>query len=220
METSLSSPVHLSVSIVLHNSSLELLRRTLRSVYLSSIYAASRGRLAYAAVTLVDNSTNPIYADSVRNLMHEFEQTDTCRVSYMALSSNGGFGCGNNLAINASKAEYHLVLNPDVELSETALLCGLNRLTEDDSTVVLSPNVVGDHGEQEFLCKRYPSILVLMLRAFAPGFLRNMFQRRLEHFEMRDACVGSAEVDVLLASGCCMPGPIRHSGPRSRTCIW
>jgi GT2 family glycosyltransferase len=31
-----------------------------------------------------------------------------------------------------------------------------------------------------------------------------MFQRRLEHFEMRDCCAGTEEVDVLLASGCCM----------------
>jgi GT2 family glycosyltransferase len=204
MEASLSSPIQLSVSIVLHNSSLELLRRTLRSLELSSSYASRKGSLASVSVSLIDNSTSNTYTNSVRSLISEFDQTEVSRFSYTALPSNEGFGSGNNRVISTAKTDCHLVLNPDVELSETALLYGLNRLREDSSIAVISPNVVGDHGEQELLCKRYPSVLVLLLRAFAPGFIRRMFHRRLEHFEMRDSCAGTEEVDVLLASGCCM----------------
>ena len=81
---------------------------------------------------------------------------------------------------------------------------GLSSMQADEGVVLLSPRVTGGNGDQEFLCKRYPSVLVLLLRAFAPGFIRGIFHRRLEHFEMRDSCAGTEEVDVLLASGCCM----------------
>ena len=74
-------------------------------------------------------------------------------------------------------SEYHLVLNPDAELAEDALAIGLSSLQEDRSIVLLSPKVRGEDGAQEYLCKRYPSLLSL-LRPFAPRFIRWLFRRR------------------------------------------
>ena len=96
------------------------------------------------------------------------------------------------------------MLNPDAELAEDALRAGLSSLQEDPGIVLLSPRVQGADGAQEFLCKRYPSVLVLSLRAFAPHFIRHLFRRRLHRYEMRDLCSGAEEAEIPLASGCFM----------------
>jgi GT2 family glycosyltransferase len=101
-------------------------------------------------------------------------------------------------------SDFHLVLNPDVELQEDALQVGLASLRLNEDVVLLSPKVLGGQGEQEFLCKRYPSVLVLLLRGFAPAALRRLFRRRLAGYEMRDACSGETPADVAIASGCFM----------------
>ena len=63
---------------------------------------------------------------------------------------------------------------------------------------------MGGNGEQEFLCKRYPSVLVLFLRGFAPRFVRRLFNRHLATYEMRDLCSGEHQANVAIASGCFM----------------
>lgn len=45
---------------------------------------------------------------------------------------------------------------------------------------------------------------MLLLRGFAPGFLRRAFQRRLSNYDMRDVCGAVHTVDVAIASGCFM----------------
>ena len=108
------------------------------------------------------------------------------------------------MAIQGLQSDYHLVLNPDAELAEDALRTGLSCMQDDQSIVLLSPRVRGEDGAQEFLCKRYPSLFVLLLRPFAPRWIRRLFRRRLYRYEMRDLCSGSQEADILLASGCFM----------------
>ena len=41
-------------------------------------------------------------------------------------------------------------------------------------------------GTTEYLCKRYPAVIDLALRGFAPRFVRALFRRRLDRYEMRD----------------------------------
>jgi GT2 family glycosyltransferase len=101
-------------------------------------------------------------------------------------------------------SDFHLVLNPDVELETDALRAGLSFLARNRDVVLVSPKVYGRGGEQEFLCKRYPSVLVLLLRGFAPRCVQRLFRRRLAAYEMRDVCGGDRPVEVGIASGCFM----------------
>ena len=43
---------------------------------------------------------------------------------------------------------------------------------------VLSGSVRGPDGKRHYLCKRYPAVFDLLLRGFAPGFVRALFRRR------------------------------------------
>lgn len=204
MDDSPGTPTQLSVSIVLYNSSLDLLQRVLQSLRRSAAVAREAGCLDFVSVFIVDNSSDPDCRQQLQRSVSSWPGNEFLQVSYRGLPQNLGFGAGHNTVIQALDSDYHLVLNPDVELSEDALRIGLSSLQEDAGIALVSPRVAGDNGRQEFLCKRYPSVLVLLLRAFAPRFIRRLFRKRLYRYEMRDGCDGEDETEVMLASGCFM----------------
>jgi GT2 family glycosyltransferase len=204
MKDAFPQPVYLSASVVLYNSSPELLQRTLESLHRSALVARAAGRLSRVSVEVVDNSSDTRFRLDVGRVIAALPQTDFFIVNYSCLPDNRGFGAGHNSVMQALASDIHLVLNPDAELAEDALCVGITSLSEDDGIALVSPRVSSVDGRQEFLCKRYPSVLALMLRAFAPRFVRRIFRSRLHRYEMRNVCNGEQEADVLLATGCFM----------------
>ena len=197
-------PVHLSVSIVLHNSDLALLRGALASLMASAGAALEAGCLAFVSVVLVDNASGQRFRDELAKLVEDWPEGDGFTLRCEWLPVNRGYGHGHNTAIRSLASDVHLVLNPDVELETDALRAGLSFLARNEDVVLVSPKVYGKGGEQEFLCKRYPSVLVLLLRGFAPRFIQRLFQRQLAAYEMRDVCSDDRPVEVGIASGCFM----------------
>ena len=194
----------LSVSIVLYHSSVKLLRSTLISAYDASRRALNEGGLTSVAVFLVDNSLCSHYRGEVQGALVALEFDAFFVVKYVAAEDNSGYGGGHNLVVPELEGDYHLVLNPDVELAEASLSIGLTTLQNDSGLALVSPRVLGSDGGQEFLCKAYPSVLVLLVRAFAPEFLRNCFRAQLDAYELRDICSRQHSSEVALASGCFM----------------
>ena len=197
-------PTQLTVSIVLFNSPVKLLDGTLKSLQIATLRAVKEGLVSGVAVDLVDNTNDKPYRESVIEMLAQVHGEDSCRVRYQALENNVGFGGGNNAVIPSLNSDFHLILNPDVELAEDAISTALSRLEDDPETVLLSPYVSSGRGSQEFLCKRYPSVMVLLVRAFAPDIVGRFFRRQLEDYEMRDLCTNDTETDVVLASGAFM----------------
>jgi len=204
MNFSPERPIHLSVSIVLHNSDLNLLRGALASLRASAQAAREAGYVERIAVMLVDNASGAGYRARLAELIRDWPASDGLTLQCECLPGNRGFGHGHNTAIGRLSSDVHLVLNPDVELRTDTLCAGLDLIIHSPDIVLVSPKVYGGGGEQEFLCKRYPSVLVLLLRGFAPGFVQRWFRRRLDVYEMRDVCSGEERVDVGIASGCFM----------------
>lgn len=204
MNDNTDSPINLTVSIVLHNSPLELLGAAVQSLYRSVQHARDAGSLGRVTVWLVDNASSAVYRAALEAEITGWPSSEFFDVQYSPQSSNRGFGCGHNAVISSLASEFHLVLNPDVELEDDTLRAGLASLRQSGDIALLSPWVSGGNGEQEFLCKRYPTVLVLLLRGFAPGFVRRLFQRQLASYEMRDLCSGETLAEVDIASGCFM----------------
>jgi GT2 family glycosyltransferase len=194
----------LSVSIVLHNSPLDMLRGTLESLQASAAAAWDAGYLRRVSVMLVDNASGAGYREQLAAIVDNWPKNDRFELRSTLLPGNRGFGHGHNTVIASLDSDFHLVLNPDVELEHDTLCTGLCFMAQCADVVLLSPKVCGGEGRQEFLCKRYPSVLVLLLRGFAPGFLQRLFERRLASYEMRDVCGGEQAADVAIASGCFM----------------
>lgn len=204
MDSAFQSPCKLSVSIVLYHSHLGLLSDTLDSLHRAAQVAKDAGTLGAMQVLLTDNSCDPAYRDSLTSLLEQWPGEGVLQLRYRAARENRGFGAGHNDWLRALDSDIHLILNPDVELDSMALQAGLQRLGSAGDIALLCPRVAGADGTQEFLCKRYPSVWLLFLRAFGPAFLRQRFAADLARYEARDLCSDGREADVELASGCFM----------------
>lgn len=137
-----------------------------------------------------------------------------CELRMLHGHGNPGYGAAHNLVIRESEAEYHLLLNPDVEFDPDALSAGLGYLVSNPAAALVSP-AASNGGARQYLCKRYPSVLILLLRGFAPALLQAPFARKLAAYEMRDLPDDRPSTGIPIASGCCMlcrGHPLREAG--------
>lgn len=118
---------------------------------------------------------------------------------------NVGYGAGHNRALNADPPPaFHLIANADLLLDPDSLSTAAAYLDAHSDVALLSPKVVNGQGEQEFTCKRAPSVLDLLLRGFAPAVVKRWFRARLDHYEMRDVTLDVPRHDIELATGAFM----------------
>jgi GT2 family glycosyltransferase len=179
------TPATLTVSIVTYRPDLALLEKTLRTLAASLGNAREQGLLRGANVALVDNTGERTTAAAVVKLGQECFQDTGVTMSYLHGHANIGYGAAHNLVMHGGSTNFHLVLNPDVELAPDALVAALKFLAAHRDVGVITPASFRDDGSREFLCKRYPSLLDLALRGFAPAPLRRIFRSRLARYEMR-----------------------------------
>lgn len=184
----------LSISMVVFEPDLATLRDTLRAL---SRAISGMGWSSGSSVTLciVDNSSD-LRPDWVTE---HFPGPVDIRIGH----GNIGFGRGHNLVLG-SISKFHLVLNPDAELARDALAQALAFMVRNPECGLLSPAAFWDDGMRQYLCKRYPAVLDLLVRGFAPARLKQFFRERLEHYEMRDLIGDDVVWDPPIVSGCFM----------------
>jgi GT2 family glycosyltransferase len=192
----------LSATIVTYRSDPRVFGRALHSLAVAARHARGAGLLGEMTLHVVDNG--PAEAEGE---LHEALQSwdlDAGAVEIHAGHGNVGYGRANNLVLERLGSDVHLIMNPDVELEPGALREALAALEGHPEVGMVAPAVSGEDGAPQYLCKRYPSLWVLYLRGFAPGFLRRRFARAIEHYEMRDVIGDRFVASVPLASGCFM----------------
>lgn len=190
----------LTVSIVTFGGDLQCLAATLRSLAVATDRLPG-GRVA-VRLALVDNGpVGPDRGAALAALVDEWGRGATLLSGH----GNVGYGRGHNLAIAGSPGAFHLVLNPDVELAADALVEALDFMAKHPDCGLLAPMVHEEDGSLQYLCKRRPTVLDLLLRGFAPGWLRRRFGARLDRYEMRDL-INEQDVvwDPPIVSGCFM----------------
>jgi GT2 family glycosyltransferase len=190
----------LSVSIVAYYPDQEQFERTLRTLALScDALRTARPGIAFH-VYLVDNG-------GLAGLGSTFAPLIASGVDYSVIGGHGnvGYGRGHNLAIEATLSRFHLVLNPDIDLATEALTNALQTLECNERIGLLTPHIADETGHQQFLCRRFPTVLDLFVRGFLPRSLRAPFAKRLAHYELRDA-IDDKNVfwDPPIVSGCFM----------------
>jgi GT2 family glycosyltransferase len=195
---------HLSVSVVVYQPELEALRSTVRSLRVALDRAREGRMLDDASLWLIDNgSAEPARLGSL--VMDALAPSPGwLRLQVLRGHGNVGYGRGHNLAIERAAGAYHLVINPDVRLDPDAVLEALRYIETHAAVGMVTPHAVTESGDRQFLCKRYPSVLVLGLRAFVPAWLRAPFRGRLDRYEMRDATRDAPFTPIPIASGCFM----------------
>jgi GT2 family glycosyltransferase len=191
----------ISVSIVTYSPNFGMLRKTLSSLSAALRYARSRRILGKSAVWMIDNGPGTIWKAQLEKLLEDELVGTGTAAGVISGHGNIGYGRGNNLTIQRCIEDYHLVLNPDVVLQEDAIFEALTFMETHSDVGMLTPSVVGVHGEREYLCKRFPSVLDLLLRGFAPAAVKHLFRVRLEKYEMREETGDKTIFDVPIASG-------------------
>jgi GT2 family glycosyltransferase len=214
--------MQLTVSLVVFKSDPRQLLATLETLLASLDYARSRLPGLSARLCLIENE--PVERQNLRQVEEFFRQraaggfdelgtsgfdqlgaSGFDQLELQAAGVNLGYGAAHNLAISADPDGFHLVLNPDVYLERETLWLGLQFLQAQPQVVLVAPAAVDGMGRELFLCKRYPSLLDLLLRGFAPAAIKTLCRDRLARYERRDLSGLHEPVSgVALVSGCCM----------------
>jgi GT2 family glycosyltransferase len=186
---------NLSISMVLYRQDRSTLRKTFSTLAESLALAGVSG----ARVKLVDNSPEP--PNGLERLASEYQPQIRPHITWG--HGNIGFGRGHNMAFD-DLGYYHLVINPDIELAPDGISAALEFMDSHPDCGLLTPAACDSSGQRQFLAKRHASLFNLMLRGFAPPYLRKRFRNRLEHYEMRDLIGDEVIWDPPLVSGCFM----------------
>lgn len=192
----------LDISIVTHAPDLALLGRVLAHLGRALRHARQQEWVTEARLMLVDNGPGSDWHEPLQRALDAAALPAVVRV--LSGHGNVGYGAGHNLAFLTGNGEIHLILNPDVLLEEEALSAGLAFLAAHPEAGLLTPAAWDDDGRRQYLGKRYPTVLDLALRGFAPAWLRRRFQARLDCYELRDRTGDEVFWDPPIASGCFM----------------
>ena len=190
------------ISIVTYSPDLALLATVLDHLGRALRHAHRSGLSTEAQLILVDNGPGTAWRQPLQQTLEIAALP--ARVELLSGHGNIGYGAGHNLALNNRNSDYHLILNPDVLLEEDALSEGLAFLAAHPDAGWVTPAAWDEAGRRQYLCKRYPTVLDLALRGFAPAWLRRQFQTRLDRYELRDQTGDIVFWDPPIASGCFM----------------
>ncbi|MGF6371298.1 GT2 family glycosyltransferase [Paraburkholderia sp. RAU6.4a] len=191
----------LSASIVVYKPDEALLRRTLVSFAAACECLRASAPECTVVLYLVDNG-------GLKDVHDAIDRLDKGGVAFQLLTGHGnvGYGRGHNLAIEQARSDFHLILNPDIDLEAGALVAACEFFHAHDDVGLLAPWIGDDSGSQQYLCRQYPTLIDLFARGFLPVALRDsLFAARLARYEMRDVIDGTSVVwDPPIISGCFM----------------
>lgn len=190
----------LSVSVVVYRPDAAQLEQTLVSLGVACEHLRTASPGCPIDLYLVDNGG----LGDVSAVTHRLDaQGVTCRV--LTGHGNVGYGRGHNLAIDLSERPLHLILNPDIDLDAQALVVARKFFDSHSDAGALAPRIGDESGELQYLCRRYPSIIDLLVRGFLPARFRQPFTNRLARYEMRDV-INDRDIvwDPPIVSGCFM----------------
>ncbi|QTN98421.1 glycosyltransferase [Brucella sp. 458] len=183
----------LTISIVTFNPDLNEFRKTLDSLFT----ALRRSGTCNFSITIVDNSA--------QDIISPFIKSNYTHLPLRILHGHGniGFGRAHNLAIQRI-GEFHLILNPDIELHSEALLNAIAFMRSNPCCGLITPHSQWPNGDRQYLCKRYPAAFDLLLRGFAPQIIKSIFKKRLSRYEMQAETQNTVYWNPLIVSGCFM----------------
>lgn len=190
----------LSISIVSYLPEQGELKHAINSL----LNALCESGTHFATITIIDNSeSNLLRIDEFEELKDKLDEIN-CELRLLQGQGNVGYGAGHNLAIVKANTEFSLLMNSDIEVNPSALELGIKYLQNNKDVAAIGPSASYDSGEKQFLCKRYPTVFDFFLRGFMPKSVREIFRKRLSHFEMRDLSEEHPTKDIPIISGCFM----------------
>ncbi len=154
----------ITVSIVLYNTSRQMVDRAVKSVLRSSLVTK---------LYLIDNSPQK----------QTVKHADP-RVEYLFMGRNLGYGRAHNLMLldPEKREKYHLVMNPDVWFKHGALEALYAFMDKRQDAGLVIPKILNPDNTIQYQCRMLPTPFNLFARRFLPYFL---YQNIDKNFEMR-----------------------------------
>ncbi|MBM3071000.1 glycosyltransferase family 2 protein [Lelliottia sp. RWM.1] len=187
----------LTISLVVYKPDLNQLNDTLTSLATSLDYAGSSYH-----IYIIDNTPQGVESGISTEYISRYFKYD--EVTYSRNEKNVGFGGAHNQALDV-QSDFHLIINPDLIISRDAISNAMLFMSSNERCGLVTPYATWTDGTIQRLCKQYPSVLVLLLRGFAPPFIKKPFNKLLNNYEM----VGVINCDEVfwnppMVSGCFM----------------
>ena len=193
-------PALLSISIVIFRPDSVVLAATIATLARSLREAKIEGELYIVDNTPADEGNTLTDSSALAEALDAF-----AGVKPLKGHGNVGYGRGHNLVIDQVTSSYHLILNPDVEMSPDCLVHAFSYLQQHTEVGAVSPRITGPDGQLQYLCRRSPTLWRLFLRGFAPGWFKHQFQSELDRYEMKaEIDAGTTFIDPPMISGCFM----------------
>lgn len=160
----------LTVSLVICDHDLDLVERTLQSLFNTPLNID---------LCIIDNSSAP----RLLNLLQKYPET-----KYKF--NNGkdlGFSRSHNYAFTClSISKYHLILSPYLNFSSNVIPELISCLNNNPEVGLVSPKTFYPDGTIQYSCKREPNIISSIIENLVPNFLKSLFKAHLDKVEMKD----------------------------------
>jgi len=188
----------LSISCVVYDTPVDILKKTIESLSHALKYARDKGILSDFSFYLINNRTKITDAFNEASILasSKFNQ-----LHILTGHGNIGYGRANNLAIKITNTDFHLILNPDVDLHQDSIFEGLSYLQKNPRVGLAAPTAYNPNGEIEYLAKRSPSPLVIILRGLNIYLLNRWFKQKLDWYTYKDKLPTNTPMKIELASG-------------------
>ena len=147
-------------------------------------------------IYVIDNALNNDLQNSLQNLSN--------KIVYIQGHGNIGYGAGHNIGIRKAvleDAEYHLVLNPDIEFASCVIDFLFNYIEANPSVGYVMPKIIYPDGELQYLCKLLPTPFDLIVRRFFPNV--KLFRKLNYKYELRHSGYNEI-INPPCLSGCFM----------------
>ncbi len=194
----------ISFGIVLYDTPELIIRELLQSLRSAIVCLKNCKDDLKFTIFLIDNSKESRFQKTGFDSYHDSMKELNIDFNHIHGHGNVGYGGAHNLVIGQLASDIHVILNPDVAMDERALLEVIDIFHHNRSVVMLSPSAINSNGVKQYLCKCYPDIFTLAVRAFIPSPLKRLFKKRLARYEMHNLPENKASSDIPLVSGCCM----------------
>lgn len=144
---------NLTVSVVLFNTDVEEISNISETILRSNL----KTKLFF-----IDNSPT----NKLKLVIKKDDQ-----IEYIHSGKNVGFGSGHNMAIKCAKdiAEFHLVLNADVNFDVNILNTMYDFMVKNQNVGLLAPKILNPDGSIQYSAKLLPSPANLIVRRFIPS---------------------------------------------------
>lgn len=175
--------IKVSIGIVTYNNADKIEK------LLESVYAYTTG--VSFEIYIVDNNSSDRTIEIVKNKYPD--------VIIINMDKNLGFGAGHNQLLKKVESDYHLILNPDIRLSEDTISILAEYLENNIDVAMVTPKILNEDGTEQHLPKKKPQFKYMLAGRLADkskhfSKIRDKYTRKNEDLSQ------TTEIDF--ATGC------------------